>query len=31
MELTALTAISPVDGRYGSKVSVFRSIFSEYA
>ncbi|MEC9385980.1 MAG: adenylosuccinate lyase, partial [Pseudomonadota bacterium] len=30
MELTALTAISPVDGRYGSKVSVFRSIFSEY-
>ncbi|TVT34552.1 adenylosuccinate lyase [Marinobacter vinifirmus] len=30
MELTALTAISPVDGRYGSKVSVFRTIFSEY-
>ncbi|MBE02662.1 adenylosuccinate lyase [Marinobacter lutaoensis] len=30
MELTALTAISPVDGRYGSKVSVFRNIFSEY-
>ncbi|EON92844.1 adenylosuccinate lyase [Marinobacter lipolyticus SM19] len=30
MELTALTAISPVDGRYGSKVSVFRDIFSEY-
>jgi len=30
MELTALTAISPVDGRYGSKVSVFRSVFSEY-
>ena len=30
MELNALTAISPVDGRYGSKVSVFRSIFSEY-
>jgi len=30
MELTALTAISPVDGRYGNKVSVFRSIFSEY-
>jgi len=30
MELTALTAISPVDGRYGSKVSVFREIFSEY-
>lgn len=30
MELTSLTAISPVDGRYGSKVSVFREIFSEY-
>ncbi|MDX1633015.1 MAG: adenylosuccinate lyase [Marinobacter sp.] len=30
MELTALTAISPVDGRYGDKVRVFREIFSEY-
>lgn len=30
MELNALTAISPVDGRYGNKVSVFRGIFSEY-
>lgn len=30
MELTALTAISPVDGRYGEKVRVFRDIFSEY-
>jgi adenylosuccinate lyase len=30
MELTALTAISPVDGRYGNKVEVFREIFSEY-
>ncbi|MGO1500530.1 MAG: adenylosuccinate lyase [Marinobacter sp.] len=30
MELNALTAISPVDGRYSSKVSVFRDIFSEY-
>lgn len=30
MELNALTAISPVDGRYGNKVSVFRDIFSEY-
>ena len=30
MKLTALTAISPVDGRYGNKVSVFREIFSEY-
>jgi adenylosuccinate lyase len=28
--LSTLTAISPVDGRYGSKVSVFRGIFSEY-
>jgi adenylosuccinate lyase len=28
--LSTLTAISPVDGRYGSKVSVFRDIFSEY-
>ncbi|WP_150913036.1 adenylosuccinate lyase [Marinobacter halotolerans] len=28
--LSTLTAISPVDGRYGSKVSVFREIFSEY-
>ncbi|WP_336366770.1 adenylosuccinate lyase [Marinobacter sp. C2H3] len=30
MELTALTAVSPVDGRYGNKVDVFRGIFSEY-
>lgn len=30
MELTSLTAISPVDGRYGEKVRVFREIFSEY-
>ncbi|SFR48539.1 adenylosuccinate lyase [Marinobacter daqiaonensis] len=30
MELTSLTAISPVDGRYGNKVEVFREIFSEY-
>ena len=30
MELTSLTAISPVDGRYGSKTSDLRSIFSEY-
>jgi len=28
--LSTLTAISPVDGRYGSKVGVFRDIFSEY-
>ncbi len=30
MELTALTAVSPVDGRYGEKTRVFREIFSEY-
>lgn len=30
MELTALTAVSPVDGRYGSKTSVLRTIFSEF-
>ena len=30
MDLTALTAISPVDGRYGDKVEIFRGIFSEY-
>ena len=30
MELNALTAISPVDGRYGSKTQALRSIFSEY-
>lgn len=30
MELNALTAISPIDGRYGSKTEALRSIFSEY-
>ncbi|AAZ26423.1 adenylosuccinate lyase [Colwellia psychrerythraea] len=30
MELSALSAISPVDGRYGSKVKSLRSIFSEF-
>jgi len=30
MELTSLTAISPVDGRYGSKSADLRPIFSEY-
>ncbi len=30
MELTALTALSPVDGRYGAKTSVLRQFFSEY-
>jgi adenylosuccinate lyase len=30
MELSALTAVSPVDGRYGSKTITLRRIFSEY-
>jgi adenylosuccinate lyase len=30
MELSALTAVSPVDGRYGSKTIALRNIFSEY-
>ncbi len=30
MELSALTAISPVDGRYWRKTSALRMIFSEY-
>jgi len=30
MELSSLTAISPVDGRYGSKTQNLRSAFSEY-
>lgn len=30
MELSALTAISPVDGRYGSKSADLRAFFSEY-
>ncbi len=30
MELSALTAVSPVDGRYGSKTIALRSFFSEY-
>ncbi|MDS4029565.1 MAG: adenylosuccinate lyase [Candidatus Contendobacter sp.] len=30
MELTALTAISPIDGRYASKTAELRPIFSEY-
>ncbi|WP_252180032.1 adenylosuccinate lyase [Endozoicomonas sp. 4G] len=30
MELSALTAVSPVDGRYGEKTQSLRSIFSEY-
>jgi len=31
MELNALTALSPLDGRYGSKTAVLRDFFSEYA
>jgi len=30
MMLSPLTAISPIDGRYGSKVAPLREIFSEY-
>ena len=30
MQLSELTAISPVDGRYGSKTSDYQTIFSEY-
>ena len=30
MELNELTAISPVDGRYGSKTAALRDLFSEY-
>ncbi len=30
MELSTLTAISPVDGRYGGKTAPLRAIFSEY-
>ena len=30
MELTSLSAISPVDGRYGDKTESLRPIFSEY-
>jgi len=31
MELTALNALSPLDGRYQSKVDPLRASFSEYA
>lgn len=31
MEISNLTAISPVDGRYGNKVTAMRSLFSEFA
>ncbi len=30
MELSALTAVSPVDGRYGSKTAELRPIYSEF-
>lgn len=30
MQLSELTAVSPVDGRYGSKTASLRTIFSEY-
>ncbi|MBT9433488.1 adenylosuccinate lyase [Candidatus Sodalis endolongispinus] len=30
MELSSLTAVSPVDGRYGDKISPLRAIFSEF-
>ena len=30
MDLSALTAVSPIDGRYGSKTAELRSIFSEF-
>ena len=30
MQLSPLTAVSPIDGRYGSKVIDFRSVYSEF-
>jgi len=30
MELNGLTAVSPVDGRYGRQTALLRSVFSEY-
>ena len=30
MQLSALTAVSPIDGRYGSRTIALRNIFSEY-
>lgn len=30
LELSALTALSPVDGRYGSKAAALRPVFSEF-
>ena len=30
MDLSALTAVSPIDGRYGSKTAALRDVFSEF-
>lgn len=30
MDLSSLSAVSPIDGRYGSKTSSLRTVFSEY-
>ncbi len=30
MDLTALSAVSPIDGRYGSKTTALRDVFSEF-
>ena len=30
MDLSALTAVSPIDGRYGSKTAALREVFSEF-
>ena len=30
MELSPLTALSPLDGRYAAKVDMLRDLFSEY-
>jgi len=30
MELSALSAVSPIDGRYGGKTAVLREVFSEF-
>ena len=30
MELSHLTAVSPVDGRYGARTAPLRSLFSEF-
>lgn len=30
MDLTSLTAVSPIDGRYGTKTEMLRNVFSEF-